>query len=38
MNAIVSLVGLGAVGLLLLDIGCYLWLRHNEANRVARAT
>ena len=38
MNAIVSLACASAMCLLLLDIGCFLWLRHNEAGRLARAT
>jgi hypothetical protein len=36
MSAILSLTVLGVMALALLDIGCYFWLRHNEAARFVR--
>ena len=37
MDAIVSLAVIGMACLVLMDVGCYLWLRHNEANRLVMA-
>jgi len=37
MTSIVSLVGTAMAAVLLLDFGCYVWLRHNEAIRSVRA-
>jgi hypothetical protein len=37
MNAILSLVVAGVACLVLLDVGCYLWLRQNEASHLVMA-
>jgi hypothetical protein len=36
MAAILTLTVAGATAFLLLDAGCYFWLRHNEATRFVR--
>ena len=37
MPLILSLVGVFVAGICLLDVSCYLWLRHNEAERAVGA-
>jgi hypothetical protein len=36
MTAILTLTVAGVAAILLLDAGCYFWLRHNETTRLVR--